>query len=428
MSSKTVELTIKIDDNGTFKKVQVNADDLRNAVKEIKDETDRLKTINLTQLSQALDTVQQSVQQLQGVMQTFINAYAESEAASTRLKVAMQNTMNATQDEIKSVLDLTSAQQRLGVVDDDVQTAGAQELATYLSKTESLKKLIPVMNDMIAQQYDFNATSEGAVTIAQMMGKVLDGQTGALSRYGYSFDEAQEKVLKYGTEQERVAMLAQVITQYVGGQNAALRDTPTGEIKALSMEMGDIQEELGKMMAPAMNAVTKISAITIALAGIGKGITAIKAIVISLKGLSIASSLASTKTVLLGFHTKVTAMAQNMLSVATKGAAVSTRALNIAVAGLYAALSFGITLAIQGLITLFSRLCSKQDEAADGMDAMSRVNKLSKTDEVLAAQELLKGCWVSGDTEIQNDAYLMMAAVGQMGKLQEGVTAEIKNS
>ncbi len=58
---------------------------------------------------------------------------------------------------------------------------------------------------------------------------------------------------------------------------------------------------------------------------------------------------------------------------------------------------------------------------------MSRVNKLSKTDEVLAAQELLKGCWVSGDTEIQNDAYLLMAAVGQMGKLQEGVTAEIKN-
>ncbi|MDD4394700.1 MAG: hypothetical protein PHQ33_02290 [Bacteroidales bacterium] len=59
---------------------------------------------------------------------------------------------------------------------------------------------------------------------------------------------------------------------------------------------------------------------------------------------------------------------------------------------------------------------------------LSRVNKLSKTDEVLAAQELLKGCWIDGDIEIQNDAYLLMAAVGQMGQLQEGVTAEIKNS
>lgn len=58
---------------------------------------------------------------------------------------------------------------------------------------------------------------------------------------------------------------------------------------------------------------------------------------------------------------------------------------------------------------------------------LSRVNKLGKTDEVLAAQEMLKSCWVSGDAEIQNDAYLMMAAVGQMGELSKGVTAELKN-
>ena len=58
---------------------------------------------------------------------------------------------------------------------------------------------------------------------------------------------------------------------------------------------------------------------------------------------------------------------------------------------------------------------------------LSRVNKLSKTDEVLAAQELLKGCWVCGDTEIQTDAYLMMAVVGQMGDLSKGVSAELKN-
>lgn len=58
---------------------------------------------------------------------------------------------------------------------------------------------------------------------------------------------------------------------------------------------------------------------------------------------------------------------------------------------------------------------------------LSRVNKLSKSDEVLAAQELLKGCWVSGDQAIQNDAYLMMAVVGKMNVLQEGVTAELKN-
>ena len=58
---------------------------------------------------------------------------------------------------------------------------------------------------------------------------------------------------------------------------------------------------------------------------------------------------------------------------------------------------------------------------------LSRVNKLNKADEVLAAQELLKNCWVEGDREIVEDAYLMMAAVGQMGELSKGVTAELKN-
>lgn len=58
---------------------------------------------------------------------------------------------------------------------------------------------------------------------------------------------------------------------------------------------------------------------------------------------------------------------------------------------------------------------------------LSRVNKLNKADEVLAAQEMLKNCWVSGDAEIQNDAYMMLAVVGQMGELSKGVTAELKN-
>lgn len=58
---------------------------------------------------------------------------------------------------------------------------------------------------------------------------------------------------------------------------------------------------------------------------------------------------------------------------------------------------------------------------------LSRVNKLNKADEVLAAQEMLKNCWVSGDAEIQNDAYMMLAVVGQMGELSKCVKAELKN-
>ena len=198
------------------------------------------------------------------------DAQAESEV---KLAQVMRNTMGATNDQIQSILDLTSAQQALGVVGDEVQLAGAQELATYLSLTDSLQTLIPVMNDMAAQQYGYNATAEQTTTIATMLGKVMNGQVNALSRYGYTFDEAQEKILKYGNEAQRAAVLAEVVEQSVGGMNAALAATPTGRMKQLSNVMGDIKEQFGQavrtigtVFLPVLNTVAKVLAAIASLA------------------------------------------------------------------------------------------------------------------------------------------------------------------
>ena len=174
-------------------------------------------------------------------------AYEKQAVTETKLAAVMRNTIGAGKDEVQSILDLASAQQKLGVIGDEVQLAGAQELATYVSKTDSLQKLIPAMNDMLAQQYGINASQEQAANIAMMMGKVMDGQTDALSRYGYKFDEAQEKILKYGTEAERAATLYDVITASVGGVNEALAQTPEGKLKQHANAAGDLQERVGKL-------------------------------------------------------------------------------------------------------------------------------------------------------------------------------------
>ena len=173
-------------------------------------------------------------------------AWQQQTEAETKLAAVMSNTMDASKDEVQSILDLAAAQQKLGVIGDEVQLAGAQELSTYLSKKESLEKLMPVMNDMLAQQYGLNASQESAAQIATMMGKVMDGQVGALSRYGYKFDEAQEKILKFGTEEERAATLAEVVSESVGGVNAALAQTDAGKLKQASNNFGDLQERFGQ--------------------------------------------------------------------------------------------------------------------------------------------------------------------------------------
>lgn len=173
-------------------------------------------------------------------------AWQEEEEAQAKLAAVMSNTMDASRDEVQSILDLAAAQQKLGVIGDEVQLAGAQELSTYLSKKESLEKLMPVMNDMLAQQYGLNASQESAAQIATMMGKVMDGQVGALSRYGYKFTEAQEQILKFGTEEQRAATLAEVVSESVGGVNEALAQTDAGKLKQASNNFGDLQERFGQ--------------------------------------------------------------------------------------------------------------------------------------------------------------------------------------
>ena len=175
-------------------------------------------------------------------------AYQTQIEAEARLAATMRNSTNANKAQIESVKKLASELQAQGVVGDEVQLAGAQELATYVRKTESIKKMLPVLDDMIAQQYGYNATTESAVTISTMLGKVLQGQTSALHRYGYSFTKAQEQILKYGTEQERVATLAAVVNESVSGVNNALANTPTGKFKQLGNDVGDMKEQLGQLI------------------------------------------------------------------------------------------------------------------------------------------------------------------------------------
>lgn len=197
------------------------------------------------------NNVMQSVKTIAGsVINTFSGweqAYNIQASAETKLAQVMRNTMDASDGEIASIKELASSLQNLGVIGDEIQLAGAQELGTYLTKTDSLKTLMPVMNDMVAQQYGYNATQEQAVQIGSMMGKVMDGQVGALSRYGYKFTEAQEKILKYGTEQQRVATLADVVSASVGGMNEALAQTDEGRLKQHANAMGDMQERAGKL-------------------------------------------------------------------------------------------------------------------------------------------------------------------------------------
>lgn len=181
-----------------------------------------------------------------------LDAYKVQNAAETKLTEIYKTRMGLSDKVAKSTIEYAGALQKEGVVGDEVLLSGAQQLATFASTDKTIKSLLPAMGNLLVQQKGLNGTQEDATNIANLMGKVLQGQTGALKRVGISFDENQEKILKNGNEEERAAMLAQVITDNVGNMNKAMLDTPEGKVKQLTNTMADMQEELGNAILPVL--------------------------------------------------------------------------------------------------------------------------------------------------------------------------------
>lgn len=181
-----------------------------------------------------------------------VKAYNESLEGSTKLSTNLLNVKGNTDKNVKSIQDLASAMQKKGVIDDDAIVAGAAQLATFGLQGKSIETLTPKIGDMIAQLKGSNATAEDAVGINNLIGKVMTGNVGALSKYGVSLDENQKKQLKNGNEAERAALLVKVLGQNYGDINYELSKTPQGQLTMLKNRFGELQEQVGGVLTKAL--------------------------------------------------------------------------------------------------------------------------------------------------------------------------------
>lgn len=249
----------------SLKNFSTNVEDAGNeaaeASKKIQELSDKVR--NVPNGSGNVGDLSKQFRALKGVIATlgigaFIkdsqNAYNVQMQNELKLASHMQHRMNATNDEIESIKQLASEQQKLGIIGDEIQLAGAQQLTTYARQSSTLKTLIPAMNNLIAQNAGYEASTGDAISAADMLGRALGGQYTMLRRMGITFTEAQENVLKYGTETQKAAVLADAINAKVGNMNQLLAQTPTGQLKQLQNELGDFQEELAATWQPLITA------------------------------------------------------------------------------------------------------------------------------------------------------------------------------
>lgn len=297
---------------------------LQEAMKKALEESTKLKPslVNAAATASLFQTLKSAVGSLQGVFSSYTQAFEAAAVANAKLKTIMEQRMNATAEDMKGVKDVISAQKELGVVSGSVQVAGTQQIGTFATQASTLRTLVPAMNNLLAQQKGVNATQEDAVGIGNLFGKALMGQASALRRVGITFSAAEEKMLKHGTESERAALLARIITNNVGEMNKKLAATPTGQMKQLQMTIGGIKAKIGEALVgfgPYLAAASQVSVIT---ASFGQLKTVVAGV-----GASLANFLATTKASILALYAEAgaagtTSTAMRVLT-AAKLAAVS---------------------------------------------------------------------------------------------------------
>lgn len=362
----TISMTLKLDgDDKGFKELAKDAEGLKKVLASTVIEAQQLNSgaINFAAIATGISKMQDSMGNLRDVLTELTAGCNYAIEAETKLTTVMEQRMNATSKEIESIKELALAQREKGVIDDDAQLMGAQQIATFLNEAKSIETLLPAMNNLLAQQKGYNATGQDAVAIGNLMGKVMQGQVSALTRVGITFTEAEEKVLKYGTESERAAMLAQVITNNVGEMNAKLGATDIGKQVQLEAKLGDIQDVLGELVSGALPFVNMAAEATKALASITTLTAGIKASVTAIKSFRAPINTASALTMLMGVNAKKSAAVMRVFSSAMTTGAHSATALKLAVRGLL--ISTGIGVAIAGVATAINAFSDAADKAAE---------------------------------------------------------------
>ena len=321
----------------------------------------REKMITVNQTVAALQNASSAINGLRDTMAGLTASYNAVQQANTQLTTVMRQRMNATDEDIKKVNEVIGAQSKLGVIGGTIQKTGAQQIATFLKEKGTLELLIPSMNDLLAQQKGLNATQEDARSVANLMGKAMTGQTSALRRVGITFSEAQENIMKYGTEQQRAAMLAQIITDNVGHMNAQLGKTDAGQLKQAEMQFAAIKVQIGELVSKWLPKIAfAVQALTIVNSMIALG-NSIKGVTMVIAKFGITTK--AVNAVCIGFRASVVGLTAvtRVMQAAFTGATIGATTLKVAIKSLL--ISTGVGVAVWALTEAISHLATSSDKA-----------------------------------------------------------------
>jgi len=189
-----------------------------------------------------------------------VTGVMELERANTRLETLMMNVKGTTKDQVQEIIKYGDALEMVTTIEGDATVAGASQLATFQLNSNTIKTIMPAFQDLAVAQYGVNVTQDQMIQSGNLIGKVMMGSVGALTKAGVSFTKTQENILKTGTESQKAATLVEVLGANFGGLAKSMAQTPEGRIRQLKNAWGSVKDEIGFAVLPVISKVVSFTA------------------------------------------------------------------------------------------------------------------------------------------------------------------------
>jgi hypothetical protein len=168
-----------------------------------------------------------------------VRAAVEDEASQKQLAIALKNTTNATDAQIKSTEDyITKQQLAFGVADTKLRPALAN-LARATGDVGKAQQLTNLAMDISA------ATGKDLEGVSMALSKAYNGNLGALTRLGVPLDANIIATKDFNAAQEELVRL-------FGGAAKANTETYAGQLAIVTERFGEMKEAIGVALLPTM--------------------------------------------------------------------------------------------------------------------------------------------------------------------------------
>lgn len=206
------------------------------------------KLLGISSALQIFSFAKSKVDMLAGSVAGLVGEYQHQLEMETRLATVMQARFGASGSTISAMKDVLKEQELSTGYTYEMLTNGAQELATYIQDAEILKGLMPVLANM-AKQGGVNS-EQGMMSYATMLGKVMGGDMGGMSKRGYIFTEQEKQAFKLMTEEQRLAFITKTVNESIGQQAEMINSLNPQSINAVTIQLGNARKALGGALNP----------------------------------------------------------------------------------------------------------------------------------------------------------------------------------